>query len=63
MERTFHITMPIERADRLEGIPLILPGWDDEEMDADIPVGTWAQIPKALRGEIKAAAIWMEGGA
>lgn len=61
MSPTFHITMPIEQACLLEGIPLILPGWDDGEMDAEIAVGTWAQTPKALREKIRKAAIWMEG--
>lgn len=62
MSPTFHITMPIDKADLLEGIPLILPGWDNDELDAEIMTSTWAQIPKELRDEIKAAAICIEGG-
>lgn len=62
MSPTFHITMPVENAHLLEGIPLILPGWDDDELDAEIATSTWAQIPKELRSEIRKAATWMEGG-
>ena len=55
METLLHICLPSEQSYLLQGLPLILPGWTEEEMDGDITLEAWERLPEKKRQQIQDA--------